>query len=214
MKFTNRIDAGQQLAKALSGYKNDPLAVVVALPRGGVPVAHPIAKSLGLPLDIVVPRKIGAPFNQEFAIGAIMEDKKGYFNDDTIRALRVPREYIDMEIEKEAKEAQRRLRVYRGDRSPQDFSGKTVIIVDDGIATGATMRASIASIRSKNPKQIVVAVPVGPADTLREIAAIAEKVVCLSSPNPFQAVGNFYHNFGQTEDEEVIKRMSDPEIKS
>jgi len=209
-RFSNRTDAGNHLANVLaSDYANKENVVVVALPRGGVPVAYPISKRLGAPLDIVVPRKIGAPHHEEYAIGAITQDKEGCFNEQAIRQLGVSQEYISREVEKQSKEAERRLRVYRGNRPPPNFENKVVILVDDGIATGSTMKAAILSVRNKKPEQIIVAVPVAPSDSLRDLTSMVNRIVCLSTPYPFNAVGNFYDNFNQTEDEEVLKLMGE-----
>jgi len=209
LRFKNRVDAGEKLAKALEAdFANKKNTIVVALPRGGVPVAYPISQALNAPLDIVVPRKIGAPFHQEYAIGAITQDKEGYFNEEAIRELGVTRDYIEKEVEKQAKEAQRRLRVYRGSRPPQHFEGQNVILVDDGIATGSTMKAAIMSMKAKKPAQIILAVPVAPSDSLNELKDLVDRVVCLATPYPFYAVGNFYDDFSQTEDEEVLELMN------
>lgn len=205
--FRDRIDAGEQLAEKLLHYKAQENAVVVGLPRGGVPVAYEICQHLNLPLDIVCPRKIGAPGNKEFAIGAITETGDGIFDADVIERLDIPQIYIDKEVEKQKKEALYRLETYRKGMPPRNFKGKTVIIVDDGLATGSTMKAAIKSIRSEGAEEIVVAVPVSPPDTLDEIEAIVDEVVCLGTPLYFQAVGQFYNDFSPTEDEEVIALM-------
>ncbi|GAM26852.1 hypothetical protein SAMD00019534_100270, partial [Acytostelium subglobosum LB1] len=201
--------AGQLLLERLRQFNNDPQAVVVALPRGGVPVAYPIAKALHLPLDIVVPRKIGAPSNKEYAIGAIAENGEGYFNQDVIDQLGIPISYLDKEVEKQRVESKRRQVVYRRDRPPVDFKNKVIILVDDGIATGSTMKAAIESIKHLEPKKIVVAVPVAPHDSISELKhnPKVDEIICLSTPYPFNAVGNFYHLFDQTEDDTVIQMM-------
>lgn len=202
--FGNRIDAGEQLAKRLEVYRDDAQAVVVGLPRGGVPVAYEIALALHLALEIVCPRKIGAPTNKEFAVGAITETGEGLFNRETIEQLGISQAYIDQEIEKEKKIAQKRLAVYRQGRPKRDFKEKCVLLVDDGLATGATMKAAIHSIRAEKPRKIIVAVPVAPVETLNEITILADEVICLETPYFFQAVGQFYEDFTPTEDEEVI----------
>ena len=203
--FKNRRDAGQQLAKSLEKYKNAQNVILLALPRGGVVIADEIAKKLNLPLDIVVPRKIGAPGNPEYAIGAITETGEGIFNEEEIR--KIDKEWLKKEIEKEKQEAQRRLRVYRGDKPAVNLKDKIVILVDDGVATGLTLKAAIKSVRQKKPKKIVVAVPVGASDSIEEIKKEVDEVVCLYTPLFFGAVGQFYEEFGQTEDEEVIEIM-------
>jgi len=215
--FNNREDAGTQLAEALKADNSNcdkEKVVVVALPRGGVPVAFPIAKMLHVPLDIVVPRKIGSPFNKEFAIGAVCENGEGIFNEQVIREYNIHEAYIKHEVEEQVQEAHRRLHHYRGNRGPQDFAGKTVIVVDDGVATGATMKVAIQSLKSKGACKLIVAVPVAPTRSLNELRPLVDKIVCIASPVPFRAVGNFYKSFEQTNDEEVIQLMSDPSLVS
>ena len=204
MQFKDRIDAGKQLAQELKVYKNDPEAITIALPRGGVVIGFEISKALNLPLDIVVPRKIGAPGNEEFAIGAVAEDGEPMLNEEVVKLYNISKKYIDETIEKEKKEAQRRLKTYRGDRQPLDLKNKTAIIVDDGIATGATMIAAIHSTKAKGASKIVVAVPVGAPDSVEKVRALVDEVVCMDTPAFFGAVGAFYEVFPQTTDEEVI----------
>lgn len=204
MIFQNRQDAGKQLVSKLKQYKGNPDAIVIGLPRGGVVVAFEVAQELDLPLDIIVPRKIGAPGNPEFAIGAIDEQGKGIFDQEVISGYRISQDYIKHEVEKERKEALRRLEVYRGDRLPLDLSGKVAIIIDDGIATGATMRAAIQSAKAKGAKRVVVAVPVTAIDSLKKLKKEADEVVYLDAPAFFGAVGAFYEQFDQTSDEEVV----------
>ena len=205
MTFENRRAAGQQLAAKLSAYRNNPDVIIIGLPRGGVVTAAEVAKELKAPLDIVVPRKIGFPGNPEFAIGAITEDGTGVMNEETISAYNIPQEYIDRTINGEKKEAQRRLKVYRGRRPLLLLKNKIVILVDDGIATGATMRAAIASAKAKKAKKIIVAVPVTAGDSKNIIEKECDEFVCIDVPMFFGAVGNFYEEFGQVEDEEVIQ---------
>lgn len=205
MIFKDRIEAGQKLAKALKKYKRQKDTIILALPRGGVVTGFEVARALDLPLDLVVPRKIGAPGNPEFAIGAITEEGEGIFNEEVIRDYRISKEYINRIVEEEKKEAQRRLKAYRGDRPPLDLKDKTIIIVDDGIATGLTMRAAIKSCKKKDPKKIVVAVPCGAKDSIDQIKKEADEVICLHAPIFFGAVGAFYREFPQTTDEEVIE---------
>lgn len=212
MIFKDRLEAGQRLAKALEKYKRQKDTIILALPRGGVVVGFEVAKTLELPLDLVVPRKIGAPGNPEFAIGAITEEGEGIFNEAVIRDYGISKEYIDKTVEEEKKEAQRRLKAYRGDRPPLNLVEKTVIIVDDGIATGLTMRAAIKSCKNKDPKKIVVAVPCGAKDSIDQIKQEVDEVVCLHAPIFFGAVGAFYENFEQTTDEEVIELMKKSKV--
>ncbi|KYQ90824.1 hypothetical protein DLAC_07692 [Tieghemostelium lacteum] len=211
-KFLNREDAGQKLAQALNQFKGRSSdTIIVALPRGGVPVAYQVCKELSLPLDIVAPRKIGAPFNKEYAIGAIAENGDGYLNDEVIRAINIPSDYLESEMKKQRDESIRRQKIYRCDRPPTAFTNKIIILVDDGIATGSTIKAAIASIKVKNPKEIIVAVPVAPKDALKELKSSGDvsHIECLYTPKIFEAVGCFYQDFDQTEDDTVISLMSD-----
>lgn len=207
MIFENRQNAGKLLAESLKQFKGAQSTLVVGLPRGGVVVAHKIATLLGLPLDIVCPRKIGAPHNPELAIGAVTETGEGVFDERLIAYLKVTPLYIQQKVSEEAKVAQRRLQLFRKGMLPRDFKEKTVIIVDDGLATGSTMKAAIKSIKSEGAKEIVIAVPVAPAETLQEMALLANRVYCISTPPFFEAVGQFYREFDQTSDEEVVELM-------
>jgi len=207
MIFHDRQDAGQKLAQKLLKYKNNPKVIVLGLPRGGVVLAAQIANKLTVPLDIVVTRKISAPGNPEFAIGAIAEDGQGVFNQDIISQYAISQEYINQEVEKEKQEAKRRLKVYRGQKPDLNFKNKIVILVDDGIATGSTMLAAIKSIKNQGAQKIIAAIPVSARDSLKKIKKEADVVVCLHSPLFFMSVGEFYKNFNQTEDKEVIKLM-------
>ncbi len=208
MTFKDRHDAGKQLAALLQEYKGKKDVTVIGLPRGGVVTASEVTKELGLPLDIVVPRKIGAPGHEEFAMGALCEEGDAILDQDTIDYLDVPEAYLDAKIAEEKKEAQRRLKLYRGDRPPLDLKGKTAILVDDGIATGSTMRAAIASARRKGAAKVVVAVPVTARDSAKTISDEADELVYVDAPLFFGAVARFYKIFEQTEDEEVIEIMS------
>lgn len=206
--FRDRIDAGIKLANALAQWKGHPNALVIGLPRGGVPVANEVAKALHLPLDVICPRKIGAPNNKEFAIGAITETGEGIFSKEIIHSLGISEKYIAEEVEAEKKEAQKRIELFRQGKPPREVEGKMILLIDDGLATGATMKAAIRSLRREGAESIVVAVPVSPSDTLRSIRQLADEVVCLSSPPFFQAVGQFYEDFSSTEDEEVVEIMA------
>jgi len=207
MIFKNRVDAGQKLVEKLKQYKDQKETLILALPRGGVVVAFEVAKALNLPLDLVVPRKIGAPFNEEYAIGAITETGEGIFDLEAIASLKVTKDYLDKKVAEEKNEAERRLKAYRQDRPPLNLEYKTVIIVDDGIATGLTMRAAIKSVKEKKAKKIIVAVPTSAKDSLQTIKNETDEVICLDTPLFFGAVGAFYQEFGQTTDEEVIELM-------
>lgn len=202
MLFKNRKDAGAQLAAALQMLSLK-TGIVIGLPRGGVVVAAEVAKGLHLPLDVIIPRKIGAPFNPELAIGALAGDIV-LLNDEMIAGFAINHAYLDEEIAKEKKEAARRLSLYRSGKPAQDFHGKTVILVDDGIATGATMRASIRYLQKCQVMRLIVAVPVAPLEAIQKLRKEGLEVICLSTPASFYAVGQFYEDFPQTEDAEVI----------
>jgi len=203
--FADREDAGKQLAEKLARYKSED-AVVLALPRGGVAVGYEIAQALKLPFDIVVVRKIGPPGNPEYAVCAV--DEKGTRLCNEGEARKVDEKWLAEETERQRQEAVRRIKKYRGNRAPAALQGKTVIIVDDGIATGLTMRLAVAAIKKQHPQKIIVAVPVAPLDAMRELRKEAE-VVVLEPPEEFMgAVGAHYKNFPQVEDEEVIRLLN------
>jgi putative phosphoribosyl transferase len=207
MIFKNRQEAGQKLAKKLTEFKNQPDTIILALPRGGAVTAFEIAQELNLPLDLVVPRKIGAPNNEEYAIGAITGSGEGIFNQEVIESLCVPKKYLDNKVAEEKEEAARRLKSYRQNLPPLNLKDKTIIIVDDGIATGLTMRAAIKSVQEKKAAKIIVAVPITAQDSLKLIQKEADEVIYLDAPLFFGAVGAFYQDFGQTTDQEVIDIM-------
>lgn len=207
MIFRNRFQAGKLLVPKLAEYKNHPNAVVLGLARGGVVTAAAIAKGLQLPLDVLCPRKIGAPFNPELAIGAISDQGEPLLNEDLVYRLGVSQKYIDDVIKQEKLTAQKRLQTYRKNRPAIPLEGKIVILADDGLATGATMRASIKGVKAQGADRVVVAVPVSPPDTLEEIKNEADEVVCLDAPTYFAAVGQFYEDFSQTEDDEVVEYL-------
>ncbi|MDB4928672.1 MAG: phosphoribosyltransferase [Myxococcaceae bacterium] len=205
--FADRADAGRRLAVLLEGYRDrDP--VVLALPRGGVPVAYEVARALGAPLDVLVARKIGAPGQEEFGVGALAQGGVVYLDADLVRRLGVTRDYLAAVTRREGAEMVRRERAYRGDRPPLDVAGRTVLLVDDGLATGATARAAVRSLRQRAPREIVVAVPVGSADTLRAVGAEVDAVVCVETPDDFRAVGLWYADFEQTADAEVVALLA------
>jgi putative phosphoribosyl transferase len=207
MIFADRRDAGRKLATKLEQFNNQPGAVVIGLPRGGVVVACEVARRLNLPLDIIVPRKIGAPGNEELAIGAITEEGEAVLDEVLVKELDVAPEYIAKTVAKEKQEAQRRLKLYRGDRAPLNLQNKTAILIDDGVATGATMRAAIKSAKYKKASKIIVAVPVIAPDTLKKLQAKADEIIYLDAPMFLGAIGAFYEEFSQTEDNEVIQLM-------
>lgn len=207
MLFYDRQDAGQKLAEKLVKYKNLDRVVVLGLPRGGVIVAAAVAQHLNVPLDIMVARKISAPRNPEFAIGAITVDGAGVFDDRLIASLGIPPTYINKTILQEQREAHRRLQVYRGDRPALDLQQKIVVLVDDGIATGATMQAAINFVKKQQPQKIIVAVPVAAPDTCAKLKKNIDELITLATPRAFAAVGQFYKKFDQTTDDEVVKIM-------
>ena len=206
--FKNRIDAGMLLAQRLIEYKDKPETIVLGLPRGGVVTAYEVAKALNVPLDVVVPRKIGAPQNQELAVAAIAEDGSLIINDQLMNYLGLQLDDLQNLIEKEKQESARRMKLYRAGRRPLELAGKTVILVDDGIATGATMRAALMSARSRGAKSIIVAVPVAPVEALDDIRAEVDSLICLSMPEQFFGVGGFYESFPQVKDQEVVALMA------
>lgn len=203
MLFRDRTEAGKVLADRLSAYANYPDAMVLALPRGGVPVAFEIAEALNLPLDIVVVRKLGLPGHEEFAMGAIASGGARVLNQDLIHQLSLSDEIIEHIVAREQRELERRERTYRGQRPVLDVRDHIVIIVDDGLATGSSMRAAIAALRQKRPTKLIVAVPVGAPMACSELKALADEVICLETPENFSAVGLWYRDFSQVTDEEV-----------
>ncbi len=203
MLFRDRADAGRQLAAKLTDYAGRPDVLVLALPRGGVPVGHEVAQALGAPLDVFLVRKLGVPGREELAMGAMASGGVRVLNEDVVRTLGIPDEIIEAVSEKEKAELARRERCYRDDRPPPDVRGRTVLLVDDGLATGSTMRAAVAALRKLHPARVVVAVPVGSAETCAEMAEVADDTVCARTPEPFYAVGLWYDDFTQTTDEEV-----------
>jgi putative phosphoribosyl transferase len=203
MIYRDRTEAGKRLAERLTGYANRVDVLVLALPRGGVPVAYEVARALRAPLDIFLVRKLGVPGHEELAMGAIATNGVRVLNDEVVNYLRVPDEVIDAVAADELQELERRERLYRGTRPAPDVRGKTVILVDDGLATGSTMRAAAAALRQQQPARIVVAVPVSAPETCDEYRMGVDEIVCAVTPEPFQAVGLWYEDFSQTTDEEV-----------
>lgn len=203
MRYRNRYDAGRRLALALHTFEGRADVTVLALPRGGVPVAYEVARALGVPLDIFIVRKLGLPGQREYAMGAIASGGITLLDDQLIAQLRVPRAAVDDVIAGERAELQRRERLYRGTRPPLDLRGRTVILVDDGLATGSTMQAAIAAVREQDPASIIVASPVGSREACRAIAALTDGCLCAAIPEPFHAVGLWYEDFGETTDDEV-----------
>jgi predicted phosphoribosyltransferase/pimeloyl-ACP methyl ester carboxylesterase len=207
--FQNRADAGRKLARALAHLKQK-RPVVLALPRGGVPVGFEVARALGAPLDVVLVRKIGAPGQPELGLGAVVDGEKPQFvrNEELIELLQPGRRYLEAEEKRQLAEIERRRAVYRPGRSPIPLKERTVIVVDDGIATGGTMKAVLKALAHVGAKRLVLAVPVAPRETLRDFSALADEVVCLMTPEPFYAVGAFYRDFTQTTDAQVIDLLA------
>lgn len=208
MLFKDRRDAGRQLIPQLSKYKDQKDVIVLGLARGGMVTAYEVATGLNVPLNVVVVRKIGAPGNEELALGAIAEHGEGIFNEELIGILGVSQDYLKKEVERQKKILEKRLDRYRGNSPAPVIKNKIVILVDDGIATGASMRVAIKSIRDAGAGKIVLAVPVAAPDSLRKMQKEVDEVVCLSSPAFFEAVGGFYRAFEQTSDEEVIHLLA------
>jgi len=203
MQFRDRTEAGQLLAKKLTAYAYRSDVVVLALPRGGVPVAFEVAKALNVPLDICLVRKLGVPGQKELAMGAIARDDVMVIDHDVVEWLGIKRAVIDRVVAMEQQELQRRDRAYRGSRPIPNVRQRTVILVDDGIATGSTIRAAIATLHQQQPEQIVVAVPVAANATCQELKTEVDQVVCLITPEPLQSISLWYENFSQTTDAEV-----------
>lgn len=198
------------LAGLLDAYRDDPNVVVLGLPRGGIPVAWEVAAALGAPLDAFVVRKLGAPGHEEYAAGALASGGHMVVNDDVLRSLRITKEQLLGIAEREGRELARRESAYRDGRPPVDVTGKTVIVVDDGLATGASMRAAVQALRDRDPAAIVIAVPTAPHSSHREFAHLADDLICANTPDPFFAVGESYRDFGQTTDDEVRDLLATP----
>jgi predicted phosphoribosyltransferase len=203
MIYRDRTDAGRQLAARLTRYADRPDVLVLALPRGGVPVAYEVAKELKAPLDVFLVRKLGVPGYEELAMGAIASGAVRVLNQDIVNYLRIPDEVIDAVAAREQRELERRERAYRDDRPPPDVRDRVVILIDDGLATGSTMRAAAASLRLQKPKRIVVAVPVSSPEVCDEFRSEVDEIVCALTPEHLQGVGLWYEDFSQTSDEEV-----------
>jgi putative phosphoribosyl transferase len=206
-RFRDRREAGESLGASLTRYANRDEVVVLGLPRGGVPVAFEVARALGAPLDVFLVRKLGAPGHAEFAIGAIAAGGVRVLSHDVIAELRIPREMVEEVAERERLELERREEAYRGDRPKPQLQGTTVIVIDDGLATGSTMEAAVSALREHRPARIVVAVPVGAVESCRRLRALADEVICLRTPEPFNAVGLWYQRFDQTTDSEVVELL-------
>jgi putative phosphoribosyl transferase len=203
LRFRDRLDAGDALARRLLSYRGRPDLLVLGIPRGGVPVAARVAWTLTAPLDVLVVRKLGVPGQEELAMGAITSGGGEVLNQDVVRQGAIDRATIDQVVARERVELERREHEYRGDRPKLDVEGRTVIVVDDGLATGATMRAAVLALRPRHPSSLVIAVPVAPPSTCRELEPLVERLVCGVRPQWFLAVGIWYEDFGATSDDEV-----------
>jgi len=203
MIFQDRTDAGQRLAARLTRYADRTDVLVLALPRGGVPVAYEVAKELNAPLDVFLVRKLGIPGHEEFAMGAIAPGGVRILNEDILNYLKIPDQVVDAVATREQWELERREQAYRGDRPSPDVKDRIVILIDDGLATGSTMRAATESVRLQTPQRIVVAVPVSSPETCDEFRSEVDEIVCAVTPQPFRGVGMWYKDFSQTTDDEV-----------
>ncbi len=205
--FANKVDAGKQLANTLKDFSDEEELIVLAIPRGGVVVGYEVAHVLKVPLDIIIPRKIGAPNQPELAIGAVGQDGSVVLNKRVVAQLGVSRIYIEEESRRQQLEIKRRLDKYRGELPFPSLKGRKVIVVDDGVATGATLKAALAFVRKQGVKELIVALPVGPLSSINELKKEVDQVICLLTPESFFAIGQFYEDFGQTSDEEVINLL-------
>jgi len=201
----DRVEAGKQLAKAIKNVSKE--TIVLAVPRGGVVVGFEVAKAHDIPLDIIVVKKIGAPENPELAIGAVAEDGTFFLDEEVVRQVYIPNGYVEQEVERMREEIQRRLIRYRGEVPYPLLKKRDVIVVDDGVATGSTLKAALKLLRRRGANSITVAIPVGPTDTISELEKLADQVICLHTPSLFYAIGQFYDDFSQTSDEEVTELL-------
>lgn len=201
--FANRRHAGKKLATQLAGYASRSDVLVLALPRGGVPVAFEVARALRAPLDVFLVRKLGVPGHEELAMGAIATGGVRVLNEEVTSRIHIPSSVIDEVARREEQELERRERLYRGDRTPPSVQGRTVILIDDGLATGSTMRAAATALRKMQPSKIIVAVPIAAAETCADLRSEVDEVICGATPEPFMAVGAWYSDFEQTTDQEV-----------
>ena len=201
--FKDRREAGRKLAQKLTAYAGQPDLLTLALPRGGVPVAYEVARALNAPLDVFLVRKLGLPGQEELAIGAIATGGVRVLNRDIIRTLSIPDEVINFVARRELQELQRRERLYRGDRPPPEVRDRTIILIDDGLATGASMRAAVVSLRAQHPARIVVAVPIAAENVCEAFRTEVDEIICAVTPEPFYGVGRWYEDFSQITDQEV-----------
>lgn len=204
MTFLNRSDAGEKIATSLKKFKDEDV-IVLAIPRGGLEIAYDTIKKFDFKWDLIIPRKIGAPHNKEFAIGAVSVDGSYFINEDYVKKFNISQDYIEQEVTDQIDEIKRRMKEYRGKDTFPEVKDKTVIIIDDGIATGFTILAVIKAVKKKRAKKIILAIPVGPRETIEEFKEIVDEVICLYIPDEFYAVGSYYMDFKQVEDVEVFK---------
>ena len=207
--FADRREAGRELGRLLTRAVKPGEAIVLALPRGGVPVGYEIARALEIPLDVFLVRKLGTPGHPELAMGAIASGGIRVLNDEVVQALNIPQQQIDAVAAQEQRELERRDAAYRQGRSLPELTNRSVILVDDGLATGSTMKAAVQAVKQQSPKRIIVAVPVGALDTCRVLGDMADEVICARTPQPFSAVGQWYRDFSQTSDDEVMSLLGD-----
>lgn len=212
--FPDREAAGRRLAAELAAYAGRPDVVVLGLPRGGIPVAREVADALDAPLDVLLVRKLGAPFQPELALGAVASGGVRVLNEELFGRIRIPEEVLEEVTGRERRELERRERAYRGSREPLPVAGRTVILVDDGVATGSTLRAALRSLRAREPARVVLAVPVGPPESIEALEEEADEVVCLLTPEAFFGVGQWYVEFPQLSDEEVARLLGAPRATS
>lgn len=205
--FRDRVDAGKQLAKELSKYSNRPDVLILALPRGGVPVAFEVAKELNVKMDVFIVRKLGVPGNEELAMGAIASEDVRVLNEDVIKSYKIPDRVIATVAANELRELERKERKYRGGHLQPDMKDMTIILIDDGLATGATMHAAVEALKTKHPAKLVIAVPTASPDICRFFKGIVDEMICAATPKPFYAIGAWYEDFSQTTDEEVCKLL-------
>ena len=209
MYFQDRHEAGQLLAEELDFLKGRKDVIILAIPRGGVVVGYEVAKALGAPLEVYITHKIGAPYNPELAIGAVASDGGVFLDGNLIGQIGVPESYIEAETKRQQDEIKRRMTRYQGKRPPPELGGKTVVLVDDGVATGATTLVAIRALKKQRPAELILAIPVAPPDTIAGLRREADRVVCLATPEPFWAIGRFYVDFSQTSDEEVMALLDE-----
>jgi putative phosphoribosyl transferase len=205
--FADRRDAGVQLISRLKEYKDQQGVIILSLPRGGVATGYEIARSLHIPLDIVIVRKIGFPGQPELGIGAVSETGTVVLNTSIISTYGIPKEYIEREVSRQKEEISRRVKLYRKGKKLPSLEGKTVILVDDGVATGATMKSAITTLKEENLKKLIVALPVAPPGVVKELEQMVDIFICIETPFDFMAVGSYYHDFTQVSDEEVINLL-------